>query len=160
LLTVESASKSSLINPGTNMKSQKGFTLIELMIVVAIIGILAAVAIPAYNSYVARSQLTAALEEVTPGRTAAEAKILEGVPAEIKTAAELGLTVSTRCTAYTVSVKPDGTSSIACTVAGGADVSGKKVTWSRTADAAGAPGVWSCATDAAKAVAPKTCPGA
>jgi len=50
-------------------KVQQGFTLIELMIVVAIIGILAAVAIPAYSSYTARAQVAEAINLVSGLKT-------------------------------------------------------------------------------------------
>jgi type IV pilus assembly protein PilA len=52
------------------MKTQKGFTLIELMIVVAIIAILAAIAVPAYQNYIIRSKVSEALTSADMARTA------------------------------------------------------------------------------------------
>lgn len=60
------------------MKQAHGFTLIEMMISVAIIGILAAIAIPAYNVYIAKSETAAALYEITPSRAQFEVRINNG----------------------------------------------------------------------------------
>ena len=57
---------------------QKGFTLIELMIVVAIIGILAAIAIPQYQNYIAKSQVSRAMSESGGLKTVVESCINEG----------------------------------------------------------------------------------
>ena len=54
-----------------NYRAQKGFTLIELMIVVAIIGILAAIALPAYQQYTARAQVSEAMNLLAGARTVA-----------------------------------------------------------------------------------------
>jgi type IV pilus assembly protein PilA len=62
---------------GQIKKTQNGFTLIELMIVVAIIGILAAIAIPAYQSYLIRAQISEGLTLATRAKTSVSEYYME-----------------------------------------------------------------------------------
>ena len=66
----------------TTIHKQSGFTLIELMVVIAIIGILAAIGVPKYGSYLDRSEASACVGELNSYRTlsVAEASLGEGAP--------------------------------------------------------------------------------
>lgn len=86
------------------MNKQQGFTLIELMIVVAIIGILAAIAIPQYQSYVARSQLAGSYSELASLKTGVENALLSKSVTDVtgQSAKNYGWTGSSTITTATI----------------------------------------------------------
>ena len=113
---------------------QKGFTLIELMIVVAIIGILAAVALPAYQDYTNRAKMAEVLSFASSGKIAvAEYFQAEGkLPASNEQAglAEIPTTdsLSTYVKSVTIGPEKPGLITTVITGTGVADLDGKTVT--------------------------------
>ena len=127
-------------------KMQQGFTLIELMIVVAIIGILAAIAIPQYQDYTARAAVSRAVGEISALKTAIEDALARGEdPSTLDVNTDLGFTNSNLMTAVpTVTIDATGLGDIEATLGGNAPAPtrGAVITLDRTAA-----GVWTCTTD-------------
>lgn len=157
-------------------KVQAGFTLIELMIVVAIIGILAAIAIPQYQTYIAKSQVTRVMGEIGNLKTAVETCLNDGrneivgaTPGDAElTKCFLGGTASNLLTTGSNTLTNGGAPVAApTTIAATGDftlkgtlgqnaqnsVATKYVQWLRNQD-----GGWSCTTDVDAKYAPAGCP--
>lgn len=126
------------------MDEQRGFTLIELMIVVAIIGVLAAIALPAYRDYVSKSQLGTAQHELESGRVLFESQVVTNASENVSLA-DIGMKTNTpRCT-NSVSYDPStGVGDITCTLAGSPEINERTLALQRSAT-----GAWTCVADAA-----------
>jgi type IV pilus assembly protein PilA len=142
-------------------KIQQGFTLIELMIVVAIIGILAAVAIPAYQDYLNRSKMSEVLAAVSACKTSvseyAAAKNL--LPDDVTKAG-----CSTTSTQYMSALNVTGLGVIQATVQNIADQTGKIVTMTPNKDTSGTAAgngdpivAWKCTYDGNAKYVPASC---
>lgn len=119
------------------MQKSQGFTLIELMIVVAIIGILAAIAFAAYQDYTIRAQAAGGLADITPGKTTFESEL---VTRNLSTTdvRDIGLRSSTqRCSLIDIASGEAGF--IRCKIQGHPILNGQTITLQRNTS-----NVWLC----------------
>ncbi|WP_457357793.1 pilin [Pseudomonas sp. TE3610] len=137
------------------MKLVNGFTLVELMISLAITGLLAAIAFPAYQKFQSRSAVVAGITETSVLKAGLQNSLSNGDDVSTPTAIG-GVTTTNTCSSITASATvSSGGGTITCTLTNApSSVSGKVITWTLTT-ASG----WRCTTDAPVAMTPLSCPG-
>jgi len=126
-------------------KKCQGFTLIELMIVVAIIGIIAAIAIPSYQSHVVQTQVSRALGELSTYKSAVEERMANGATLANPDIGYSPSSITTGTQAVDIAVlNPDGSGHIQVTMGGNAhgDLAGVVIRMERSVV-----GNWQCVID-------------
>lgn len=139
---------------------QKGFTLIELMIVVAIIGILAAVAIPAYQDYIGRAQTAEAIELLAGGKTPYAEWFSDKGTWPTATASAMG-TTSGKYTAGIASAGASGsTIQLVATMKSAGSVNSNVATKTLMIETTNGGRTWTCKTGGGNNIDAKFLPGA
>ncbi|MEB0044641.1 MULTISPECIES: pilin [unclassified Pseudomonas] len=137
------------------MNNQKGFTLIELLIVIAIIGILATFALPAYSKYQAKAKVTAGIAETSALKVPFEDLMNSGTTDPTVALISPAGATTQNCTLGVTGTAAAGTGTITCKLINAPSaVVGQVVTLTRTQT-----GTWSCATTASKDYTSLNCPG-
>jgi type IV pilus assembly protein PilA len=148
-----------------NQSVQSGFTLIELMIVVAIVGILAAIGVPAYQDYTSRAQVTDAISLIAGYKTVvAEVVSQDGTcPANGTNGVVAAASIKSRVV-NNVALSGTGTSCTILATMNGSNVNSgltsKTITFTVDASSTAGSLQWKCTSSILQKLVPKSCVGA